>query len=267
VTTASSLLARWRSTGWVHLPGFFEPSRLAEIDGWVSELERTAAEDATVGLHHYEATPAGPRLARSEDFVDFAGFGELLTDGPIAELATVLFSEPARLFKEKINYKYPGGGGYAPHQDAAAYRFDADVVDTRHLSIMVALDPATIRSGCLWVGEGRVSELLPGDGRGRLAPHVVDAITWLPIEVGAGDVVCFDSFVPHKSGTNDASTARRAMYLTYNPASEGNLRARYYDAKRRTFGAAGDRYDDVGGQARVRLSLSDDFLGTPVTPR
>ena len=53
------------------------------------------------------------------------------------------------LYKEKVNYKHPGGAGFAPHQGAPAYRF----VD-HHVSCMVPLDPATEASGCLWVAAG-----------------------------------------------------------------------------------------------------------------
>ena len=68
------------------------------------------------------------------------------------------------LFKEKINYKQPGGGGFAPHQDATAYRF----VD-HHISCMVPLDPATPASGCLYVAPGYAAGRLSTDERGRIA--------------------------------------------------------------------------------------------------
>ena len=38
--------------------------------------------------------------------------------GRVIEAVGELLGEPAVLYKEKINYKYPGGGGYAAHQEA-----------------------------------------------------------------------------------------------------------------------------------------------------
>ncbi len=67
-------------------------------------------------------TDDGPKLCRSENLIPFHdGLRAFLTAGPMLETATALLGEPAVLYKEKINYKLPGGAGYAPHQDAPAY--------------------------------------------------------------------------------------------------------------------------------------------------
>ena len=65
------------------------------------------------------------------------------------DAASALLGEPAVLYKEKVNYKLPGGAGYAPHQDAPAYPFVA-----KHVSCLVAIDDAGIDNGCLEVVSG-----------------------------------------------------------------------------------------------------------------
>src|SRR5262245_29563939 len=95
------------------------------------------------------------------------------------------------------------------------------------------------------------------DGVRGLADEVVASLDWQPVELQPGDLLWFDSYVPHRSGTNTTATARRAWYLTYNAASAGDLRSTYYDDKREAFA-------DVAGGDRVRLSITDDFLGRPV---
>ena len=85
------------------------------------------------------------------------------------------------LYKEKINYKLPGGAGYAPHQDAPAYRF----VDT-HVSCMVAIDDASAANGGLEVVSGAHHELLPTDDDGCIRPDIVAALDWQPVEVRGG---------------------------------------------------------------------------------
>jgi ectoine hydroxylase-related dioxygenase (phytanoyl-CoA dioxygenase family) len=161
--------------------------------------------------------------------------------------ASALLGEPAVLYKEKINYKLPGGAGYAPHQDAPAYRF----VDT-HVSCMVAVDDALMDNGCLEVVSGCHAELLPTDAAGCVRPDVVAELHWEPVEVRAGETLWFHSRTPHRSGPNLGALPRRALYPTYNARSEGDLRAAYYDQKRAELG---DR-DDV--------SLIGDFQGRPV---
>jgi hypothetical protein len=101
---------------------------------------------------------------------------------------------------------------------------------------------------------------LATDARGRVEESEVEGLDWEPVEVGPGDLVFFDSYAPHRSGTNTSDRPRRALYLTYNAASRGDFREEYYADKQAEFDAAGDTFD---GQ-RVRISINDDFLGTPV---
>ena len=81
----------------------------------------------------------------------------------------------------------------------------------------------------------------------------------MPLE--PGDLLFFDSYAPHYSDTNTTDRARRAAYLTYNAASLGDHRDRYYADKRAEFEQAGGDFDGE----RVRISITDDFLGRPVT--
>jgi hypothetical protein len=81
----------------------------------------------------------------------------------------------------------------------------------------------------------------------------------VPLE--PGDLLVFDSYTSHYSDTNTTDRSRRAAYLTYNAASLGDHRDRYYADKRAEFAHEGG---DFGGE-RVRISITDDFLGRPVS--
>ena len=241
----------FKRDGYLVLRGALSPERMAEITGWVDEITSWADNDGP-GLHHFEQTDHGPALARSEDLIGHhPGVRALLTEGDLVEQASALFGEDALLYKEKINYKQPGGGGFAPHQDAPAYRF----VD-HHISVMVPLDPATEASGCLWVAEHQ-DHTLPMEGIRGIRDDVVEQLTWQPVELQPGDLLWFDSYLPHRSDTNTTGTARRAFYLTYNAASAGDFRTTYYEDKRSEFASTNE-------SDRARLSITDDFLGRPV---
>ncbi len=75
-----------------------------------------------------------------------------------------------------------------------------------------------------------------------------------PSEMRAGSVLWFHSRTPHRSGPNTTGTARRALFLTYNAAAEGNLRQAYYDDK---IAQLRSRSDDE----RVRVSTIGHFKG------
>jgi len=247
----------FRRDGWLVMRDGLNDDRLSAIEDAVDELESWASSGGP-GLHHFEQTDAGAVIARSEDFIDSSVvLRDVVCQGLLVEILDALFGEPAVLFKEKVNFKQPGGGGFAPHQDAAAYRF----VD-HHISCMVPLDPATEASGCLWVAPGYDTDRLPTDARGRIEQGIADALDWQPVHLEPGDLLFFDSYTPHFSETNRTTRARRAMYLTYNAASLGDHRARYYADKRAEFEQAGTSFDGE----RVRISISDDFLGRPVKP-
>lgn len=256
-------LAAWQETGWLHLRGVLDDALVlqatAAVDEVASWAERAAAGADTPGMHHWEMTDTGPALARSEDLIGSQDLlRSLICEGAVIEMASALLGESAVLYKEKINFKQPGGAGFAPHQDATAYRF----VD-HHVSCMVPIDPATVASGCLSIVSGRHDGLLPTDPGGRIDADVADGLHWEVAEVRPGDVLWFDSYTPHRSGTNTSDRPRRALYLTYNATSAGDFRETYYADKRAEFGAAGGTF----GDERVRLSISDDFLGRPVPGR
>jgi hypothetical protein len=239
----------FREHGWVRTRG---PVPVSDLVAWVEDVAAWPAGEGP-WMHHHEMTDGGPRLCRSEGFVGIhAGLTALLTEGTLVEAAGALLGEPAVLYKEKVNYKLPGGAGYAPHQDAPAYPFVAS-----HVSCMVAVDDAHLGNGCLEVVSGAHHELLPTDDTGCIRANVVATLSWAPVEVDAGGVLWFHSRTPHRSGPNPGPDPRRALYPTYNAAAEGDLRAAYYEEKRRALAEA-------GAGDRVAVSLIGDFQGRPV---
>ena len=248
-------VASFRDLGWVRLAGVLDDETVRSLVVWADDLEAWSARGEP-GLHHFEGTDAGPVVARTERFADdHPALGSFVTSGVVTEVLAALLGEPVTLFKEKLNYKHPGGAGFAPHQDATAYRF----VD-HHLSVMVPIDPSTVSSGCLFFAPGHRGGLMPGDGRGRIDADHAATLAWEPIEAAPGDLVVFDSYAPHHSDTNHTDRPRRALYLTYNAAARGDFRAAYYEDKSAEFGREGDTFE----AERVRMSINDDFLGRPV---
>ena len=175
-----------------------------------------------------------------------------LVDGPFRELAAGALGQPAVAFKDKINYKHPGGAGFRPHQDRLAYPGVARV-----LSILVAIDECTTESGCLWLAEG-VDEQLPTDERGVVRADVVDSLRWAPAELAAGDAVLLDGLAPHYSEANRGERRRRVLVASYAPAAEHYSRDRYYSARAETMRRASQE------DGRFRISTLADFDGVEV---
>jgi ectoine hydroxylase-related dioxygenase (phytanoyl-CoA dioxygenase family) len=236
--------------GWVIVDAL-PRSVVAQLPVWADEV--AALPEATGVLRHLEATDHGPQLCRSENFLPVhTGLRELLCTGVLVEQAGALLGEPAILYKEKINYKLPGGAGYSAHQDAPAY----PMVET-HVSAMIAVDDADAGNGGLEVVSRCFDTVLPTDSRGCIAAGVMMGLDWQPVPpLPAGSTLWFHSRTPHRSRGNFSDRPRRALYPTYNAAREGDRRAEYYARKL-------DMFARTQPGVRAQVSFIGDFEGRP----
>ena len=249
-------IERWSADGFLKVSDFLSEAETARLRRWVADIEEADGKSSGI-MHHFEKTPGGIRPSRSENFLPFhRELNTLLTQGKILDLVSELMGETAVVYKEKINYKYPGGGGYIAHQDAPAYEFIS-----YHVTCLIAVDAATVESGCLSFSPGLHRQgLIAPDERGCIELQAAARMKWTPVEKSPGDVLCFSSYVPHKSGANQSDQARRIIYVTYNALSEGDFREHYYADKRRTLARrAGD-----GSEKGEMISKIGHFQGRTV---
>lgn len=182
-----------------------------------------------------EITSSGERqLMRTENFVDFhAGFASLLHGPELNGILKQVTRDDMLLFKDKINYKLPGGNGFGAHLDAPAYDHIGEI---EHTTANLAVDAATIGNGCVEVvpGSHRMSvELAEG---GRISDSWVAAHEWKPVKLGAGDLLIFGSHLAHKSAPNKTDLPRASVYATFSKKSDGvDLREKYYADRRENF--------------------------------
>ncbi len=231
---SDSQLAFWRTHGYLKIGDDLDAGAVAALSSWVEDL-RARPETAGKWMKYFERTAQGERqLCRVENFIQYhAGFEGLIAGPRTLSMVSALFGEPAALFKEKINYKLAGGAGFAPHQDAPAF---TSFGQSLHITLMISVDATTPANGCLEVAPhpgGRTTLPLAADL--TIDPNVTAALSWTPIATRPGDVLFFDSYLPHRSGPNRTDNPRRALYLTYNKAAEGNVRDSYYRKKRAVF--------------------------------
>lgn len=169
-------------------------------------------------------------LCRIERFVEYnRALADVVAGEKMLAMTAQLFGEASVLFKEKVNLKLPGADGFVPHQDAAA-GWDAYGQDL-HISTLVSIDAATEANGALALVRGRHREGLFGPMWEAIPDDVVRGMDWELHPTAPGDVVFFDSFVPHRSGPNPSPVSRRVLYTTFAKRSQGDHRQRYYADK------------------------------------
>src|SRR5690606_17269144 len=136
-------------------------------------------------------------LQRIENFCPFhSGFDRLIRKGCLISCAAQLFREPAILFKDKINFKMPDGGGFSPHQDQQA---GWSAYASLFITALISVDTATSANGCLEIVAGQHRRGLIGREWEPLDDEVIAGMNPVPLKMVRGDVAFFDSYVPHSS--------------------------------------------------------------------
>jgi hypothetical protein len=227
---------------------------LDALHEWATEIEAWPAGSHRWG-HYAERTPSGDVICRTENVSACHGGIDAVVGGPLHHVAEAELGVDTVAFKDKINFKQPGGAGFSPHQDLAAYPGASRV-----MSVLLAIDACTLESGCLWIAAG-VDELLPTDARGVVAPDVASTLPWSPAELAPGDAVCVAGLTPHYSEANRSLTPRRVLVASYASAQDGYDRDRYYAARSREMALASAR------DAQFRISTLADFEGIEVDNR
>jgi ectoine hydroxylase-related dioxygenase (phytanoyl-CoA dioxygenase family) len=223
----------WLESGYCHLPGFFSNEEHESVVRAVDEIIEWSDTPGKWMRYYENANDAQKQLCRIENFINYHEVLKNLAMSPrFLTMLEQLIGEPPVLFKEKINFKFPGGGGFAAHQDAPAFTsFDQDY----HVTLLIPIDPFIKESGCLEIVKNKNKNMLDMADDLSLSSEVCATMDWQHLECQTGDILIFDSYMPHRSGPNHSQQSRRGLFLTFNKASAGDCHDAYYDLKRKTF--------------------------------
>lgn len=167
---------------------------------------------------------------------------------PVQKQLEELIGAKLTLFKDKCNVKAPHGGAFPPHQDAPGYQNFGPKI---FITAAVMLDPLTVENGCLHMATNYKELNVPrvkncstpsgdyplfeyfkgGERNGDIIDKVQNLLQWEIISAKAGDILVFNSFIPHFSRINNSQDDRRVFYLTFNLLSEGSHYRHYYRKK------------------------------------
>lgn len=179
-----------------------------------------------------EVNAQGARvLCRTENYANYhEGFNALLRGPKLLDMLKQLAGEEMLLFKEKINYKLAGSGGFSPHIDSTAY---THIKDIKHLTILLAVDASNEMNGGLEVVDGSHVVNVPIGKDNCIESAWAEKQAWTSVNLEAGELLIFGSYLAHRSGANKSSSDRKAIYATYNCKREGNLHDAYYEDRRK----------------------------------
>ncbi len=221
--------------GFVVLEGFFEKGVMDRVSAWLDELQQSV-KTFDHAAKYYEKSPLTGEniLVRVEHVLGDhdRDIAELLLGPKTIEYLTQLLGESPSLFKEKINYKWPGCRADKLHQDQAA---GWNAYSDYFITMCIAVDPNRKENAALrFMNSGNYEKKLMKDEWQPLSD--ASDLSWaddeyIMLEADPGDVIFFDCYVPHGSPANQSTSSRRNVYLTFNRRSDGDMRARYYEDK------------------------------------
>lgn len=253
--------------GFIWIKDFFTEEQASSFNAWAQEMNRAAQEmlqhTQHAGIALQDTFKNDPKtliivpeardplqVCRVEDMLTCYPDLHLMIENTLTSFINTLLSEPYILFKDKLNFKWPGGGAFLPHQDFPAY---ALLAPRQHVTAMVSIDAASAENGnlkiakdwtkafiacenidaeALQTGHAILPYIKGGSSHGAIEPEYAKRISWIELNTSPRDLVLFNSFIPHYSETNQSEKPRRAMFFTYNKLKEGEQRTAYYDAKR-----------------------------------
>lgn len=228
-------VAQFERDGALIVRGYFTAD---EISAASHAIDALAARPPRVGheMVYFEPSVTDPTkkvLQRIEKFVEEEPtLRTLICASGLAEMTAQLLGAPALLFKEKINFKMPGGQGFTPHQDIQP---GWDDYAPYFISTLVTIDPSTVENGCLELALRHHKRGWIGERMRPLTPEQLQGVDFVKVLTAPGDLIFFDCFAPHQSAPNLTAHPRRNLYLTYNRADQGDYRTRYFEDKRKSF--------------------------------
>ena len=195
----------------------------AQCDGFIA---REDARMDALGVDTLGITHRGRRYFANECQRQQPALRSMLFGETMAEICRATLGDDAYFFFDQYVVKGPSGGmPFAWHQDSGyVAHYGGPPAHKPYLTCWCPLDDATIENGTV--------RLLPFSAapasRDRVLPHTQqdgsnDLVGWtgpeegVTVEVPAGSVVAFSSYLLHATGANSTSKMRRVYLAQYSP--------------------------------------------------
>ena len=235
MTLSATQIQEFHDKGVLIVKGLFDKNKIKNLSLWIEELKVKRPLYGKEAKYYEKSNISGQNyLSRIENIVgDYnPELSNLLLSNESLACLSQLFDDKPVLFKDKVNFKLPGCRPDMMHQDqAAGWGRYADFF----ISMVIAIDENRKENAAIsFMHTGNYSKNLVTNEWEPLSdidPANLPQDDYRMVELDPGDVVFFDSFVPHGSAANFSDRQRRNFYLTFNAASAGDHKKDYYKDK------------------------------------
>lgn len=248
--TTKNLLNYFKNNGFVVLRNFFNNNEKNMIINATNKLYNLPdIKNSSYGKYYENLYNDNNEIKRTLSRIEkiYTEDKDLkgLIDNKILPTLNEFEGKNMTLFKDKLNWKLPGGGEFRPHQDFEAW---TDFPPKYYVSCALFADNCTNENGCLEFAAGGLHKkgILPYDKNDKcIEPELVKLYEWITIPATQNDMLIFDAFVPHRSSKNLSDKRRGVYYFTFNEEKYGNFYDDYYRIKRKAFPQDIDREDGM----------------------
>ena len=240
----------YRENGWIIIKNVFKQSYIKKIKSEL--LKRTKNKEK---FFYYETIKKKLRLRRIEKVTDFSkNAKKLICSKKTMKLINGLEEKKYTLFKDKLNFKFPGGKGYLPHIDGHFYWKDQNKkyqngwkkYSSNLVNLVLPLETSNIKNGCIYIANKKDSEKIGktffeiSDNLVINTPNIknkdLKKFHFYPIELQIGDICLFNWKCAHYSKNNYSNRSRMIFYATFCKKNEKkDLRRQYYYDKQNSY--------------------------------
>jgi hypothetical protein len=237
----AGVVALVRRRGWALVPGYLDAAEVAALAQMSRQL--ATADTFPPACHAFFDRPdsGAMRLARLERVAEALPMLQGALGARMAADAALCLGGPAVPFKDKLNLRYSGSAGYAPHQDGARW----DRFAPRFLSFGLFLSPSDPTRGGFEIARTEAPVGRVPNARGDLMAADYDPLPKQAIAAAPGDALLIDGDVPHRTTANDSSDTILHLLVTFAASGDAGLREAYYEGQKREFArahAGGNRF-------------------------
>lgn len=236
VSTLNSFSEEFERDGFVVIQKYFDDDVIESAENAVQELSGSGDVDV---YHDQDGN-----LRRMERFT-LQHHSLMRINQKVVELLGAVTRRDQILFKDKYNFKPPGGEGFYAHYDGVFQFSDAEgnirngwsEYAPDFVSVLIALDPFTTENGALEIAPakaGSFDSLLEDtvkNGSPNLREEVVAEANFSPLILEKGGLAVFKWSCPHRSGANRSTYSRGSLYWTYHDVAHGDNYERYFSDK------------------------------------
>ena len=184
-----------------------------------------------------------------------------------------IFGYNFNIFKDKYNFKPPGGEGFFCHYDGVFYFHDSDNNKKKgwyeyadyFLTVGIAIDSCNEDNATLEISQihnlpfEKLILNTKNDGTPVLLESVEKKLDFQILNFNIGDIAIFSNLAPHRSKKNNSSVSRRMLFYTYTPEKFGNNYEKYYFDKKNSKNKKNARGEIISHFCSTTKSLTEEI--------